>query len=1187
MKLFGKRYDNLFNKGYVPDLPIESQRDLGKTLFTVWLEKHWDLIKDRISGENLCIFLIASDSPDVLNLPWELLLLPEGEFLGIDPKFSIRRMPYSRSGLPEFKGELRSKPLRLFFMACSPANLPELDFEAEEESLIKSISGSEVAFDSGDLGTFFELQQKVEEFKPHIVHLTGHGTIKNGLGTFAFEDENGKSDPRSSEEIQQILIGIGIQCVFVNGCKTGRTPQVQAMGGICQGLIGADIPFAIGWASSIGDEMANHFSQKLYQSLAAGRSVDHALHIARRSLWEVCKNDDDPSWTLPVLYTSHSQREIVSPDPSRKRDIPTKPNVDQKNLPGMNEGYADSFVGRRREQQRIISGFVGGNFNVAILTGMGGSGKSALATRIARKLEAEGYYLIPIQGAQKNTLTAADILLRCGDIFRETAVAYKSEKFIRDSRYLDEAAEVLENPDIPIEKKLSRVINTLKNYPFLLILDNFESSLDENSKGITDIEIKNFYLCLLQTFSGASRVIITTRYLPRDRIPLPNNAIELTLGDFSEASFVKCLRRDDKIDSRYQNGDLPHILLHKLFRDFGGTPRFVAQMRSRIANISTGELQREIYGIELPFEKTPDEIHRLRDQYYEEIFVTKLYNSLSPESQLALSKIAVFQIAVNIDGLSYVTSLPKDKITQYLVQWRNSAFVYPESVVEGVDLWATNGMLRNWLFNKISDDNRLAIHKLAGTFLRLINQMNWEGKLGLSWFRCLTESRQHYIAGKDITAARLVTEKISNSFLTKGLYNYVRKINLEILQIERHPILMNQIGITYLYQGNYFAARQWFEDAMNNAIEDQKMRAISLHHLATIDLSQGDYVNAKMKLEKALEIEQFESEPALTANTLHQLATIDLYQGKYNEAKAKLENALKDEQISKDLSGEAATHHQLAVIHLYQNRYTEAREGFEKAYKIKSAIGDRVGEAICLQALASVDQAQGRYMKAIEGFESALDIYKVLGDQLGEASIEYQLASIDVARGKLNEALPRFQKVLSLRESVEDQSGVANTLLYISMIHLHNKQYTEARRTCDRALTIKEQIGDKLGQGAAFHQLASIDLWQNQLDVAKDRFKKAFEIRESVGDFSGEAATLIQLGNLAEKKGLYPVCLLFTAIGCYIEKSIGHGDAEKDHNNFIKLAEHLRYNKNDIQKIMNDAENAFQGDHVKSLIDKF
>ena len=57
----------------------------------------------------------------------------------------------------------------------------------------------------------------------------------------------------------------------------------------------------------------------------------------------------------------------------------------------MIEGYTPHFIGRRRELQRLLPGLRAGELQAVVLTGLGGTGKSTLATRLARKLEANGW----------------------------------------------------------------------------------------------------------------------------------------------------------------------------------------------------------------------------------------------------------------------------------------------------------------------------------------------------------------------------------------------------------------------------------------------------------------------------------------------------------------------------------------------------------------------------------------------------------------------------------------------------------------------------------------------------------------------------------------------------------------------------------------------------------------------------
>ena len=94
-------------------------------------------------------------------------------------------------------------------MVCAPQDQPELDFEREEELLTRAISqaGPRVVFDSGDLGSFDELGQRIDEFRPHIVHLTGHARAGEDGAYFLFENESGTGEEHSATELGQLFAG--------------------------------------------------------------------------------------------------------------------------------------------------------------------------------------------------------------------------------------------------------------------------------------------------------------------------------------------------------------------------------------------------------------------------------------------------------------------------------------------------------------------------------------------------------------------------------------------------------------------------------------------------------------------------------------------------------------------------------------------------------------------------------------------------------------------------------------------------------------------------------------------------------------------------------------------------------------------------------------------------------------------
>jgi len=932
-----RNFGALFEQSCRPEKDAEAQIALGKQLFDFWLASSWEKIKAGVPVGLQRFLVIASDSPEILNLPWELLLPPDGEFLGIDPRFRIRRLPSSGKQMASFAGELRPRPLRLLFMACSPTDLATLDYEREEEALFRAIYGQDVAFDSCDLGTFEELKEKVNEFKPHVVHLTGHGAVMDGQGYFAFEKEDGSKDLVPSEDLRRFLAGSGVQCVFVSGCQTGKAP-LQVLGGICQGLVSAEVPLAVGWGASIADDLATNFARTFYKTLKDAQPVDRALLLARQEAWKVCRKSNDLSWTLPVLYAATNQSLIFDPDPQRPVEEPSRPTIIQEALPGMKEGYAEHFVGLRREQQRLLPALRSGDLQVIIITGLGGSGKSTLATRLARKLETYRFIPIPVSSSKENPLNSARLLQAFGDAFRQAA--RKQRK--RNASKADELAALAEdlgNAKISVESRLHDAVTALNEGNFLLILDNFESNMDEADRHILDYEISGVYKYLLENLSGGSRAIITTRYPPSDVPILPQKVRKENLSDFSESSFIKILQRDPELERRIRSGELPMALLSDLYEKFGGTPRFLLQIRESIKDMDAEVLKKELANIELPVNAKEGELQVLRDKYFDDIFTETLYGFLSLESQRALCKSAVYGIPMSLEGLAASAGEALERMASFSKDWQGRAFVYRET---GKELWSVYGMLRRWLLTKLSAEERKNAHKAAGDFLVKIALWRRADELGLSQVDHLMEARAQYLQAKEYEQARHANEIISDFFMMHGFYEGVRRLNQEMLGYEVHPLPMNRIAWAYSSQGDLHEAQKWYQKSLDASGDLIKYAGMAWHGLGTIDLGQGNNQDAEDKFQRSLEIALKIRDKQGEATVLLQMAMIKLGQCNYQESQNKLRKSLEIAQQFGDKWLEAMGWDGLASIDLESGNYNSAREKLEKAMAIWQQIGDRL-----------------------------------------------------------------------------------------------------------------------------------------------------------------------------------------------------------------------------------------------------
>jgi hypothetical protein len=113
-----------------------------------------------------------------------------------------------------------------------------------------------------------DVYQALLDFKPQIVHFSGHGTGEDGL---ALEDETGKLKLLDTEALAQLfeLFSSTIECVVINACYS----EVQAE------AIVKYIPYVVGMNKAIGDKAAVKFATGFYNALGAGESVDFAYKL--------------------------------------------------------------------------------------------------------------------------------------------------------------------------------------------------------------------------------------------------------------------------------------------------------------------------------------------------------------------------------------------------------------------------------------------------------------------------------------------------------------------------------------------------------------------------------------------------------------------------------------------------------------------------------------------------------------------------------------------------------------------------------------------------------------------------------------------------------------------------------------------------------------------------------------------
>jgi AAA-like domain/CHAT domain len=180
---------------------------------------------------------------------------------------------------------------KILILAANPKNSTPLRLDAEVRDIDEALKRSNYRdrFELEDKWAVRpkDLQREILDWKPQIVHFSGHGVGKGGL---ALEDETGQAKLVSTQAIAGLfkLFADRVECVLLNACYS----EVQAV------AIAQHITYVIGMKQAIGDDAARVFAVGFYDALGAGENIEFAFELA-------CNRIDIegmPDYLIPVLF---------------------------------------------------------------------------------------------------------------------------------------------------------------------------------------------------------------------------------------------------------------------------------------------------------------------------------------------------------------------------------------------------------------------------------------------------------------------------------------------------------------------------------------------------------------------------------------------------------------------------------------------------------------------------------------------------------------------------------------------------------------------------------------------------------------------------------------------------------------------------------------------------------------------
>ena len=231
--------------------------------------------------------------------------------------------------------------------------------------------------------------------------------------------------------------------------------------------------------------------------------------------------------------------------------------------------------------------------------------------------------------------------------------------------------------------------------------------------------------------------------------------------------------------------------------------------------------------------------------------------------------------------------------------------------------------------------------------------------------------------------------------------------------------------------------------------------------------------------------------------------------GRYPESEAHMREALSLYRGVGDRRGEAKALNNLGRIHLYNGRHRDALDAYQQSLQIFSEIGGVQNQAILCKNIGHVHHYKGSYEDALAACRRALVILRDIGDLPYEAEVLNEIGAIYQSAAAYDEALIHHEKARQIAQEIGNLSQQLIAIRAIADIHRGSGRYDEALDHYRTALRLAREIGDLYEEGKALEGIAESTLnTRLHPHAARIAFRQALDIFERLGVPEAESARI-------------------------------------------------------------------------------
>jgi tetratricopeptide (TPR) repeat protein len=903
--------------------------------------------------------------------------------------------------------------------------------------------------------TFAQLREhlKLHPSYYHILHFDGHGSYSSSAGSasqhsyksvegkLVFETDDGKDDPITAAQLNDLLRDYAVPGVVLNACQSAMVAEESgdAFTSVAAALLRSGARSVVAMAYSLYVSGAQEFLPAFYGALFETGRMAEAARAGRQQMRaqrkRVCARGkfDLDDWLLPVLY-QQSQLDLSFAATATS-------SVSESQLPDefRRENNPYGFIGRdgallalERAMHRAPAGI--------LIQGLGGIGKTTLARGFVRWLE------------DTNGLGERAFWLD----FRE----------IRSAEYvLNRIGEPIFGTNFgsaPLAAKLEALVKALREHRFIIVWDNFESASGIAGTSITANLPEKDRALLAQLLDGlrggATKVLITSRseedWLgPQRRWKLPLGGLD---GE-ERWEYCETILRDLGLTVNRNDKDYADLM-----KQLGGHPLAMRVMLPQLEKHSAAEIAKALRGNLKELKLTAV------DEAYEQLFAAlRFIEQALPESlRPLLQPLALHEAYVDLDYLEMMAKeVPGDwsraQIDQLAAALTNAGLLRDLGQATYELHPALSGYLRSHVGNSVgarSDEwSRAFVDVMASVADSLAPRELHEQRVpfylhGANFHTALAESERLAMESDE----KALTQSLAAWAQNTRDFVEAERLFLHLARHEDVPATAyHQLGIVAQERRDFESAEQWYRKSL--AISEKQgneIAAMTYGQLGKLAQELRDFSGAEQWYLKSLTITERQRNEHGTAITYHQLGRVAEERRDFAAAEEWYLKSLAIKEKQGNEHGAAITYHQLGMMAHERRDFVAAERWYLKSLAVKEEQGHEHGAATTYHQVGMMAHDRHDFVAAERWYLKSLTIKEKQGNEYGAALTYHQLGMLAEEQHDLAAAEQWYRKALAIKGGQGNEHGAAATYYQLSILAAKQQRLAQAGRLCLRALSI-------------------------------------------------------------------------------------------------------------------------------------